>query len=346
MRTITRLAVGVTAAVLLGACGGESMPTGAGGAAQAPMPLDEEQWWVTADGTGGPPPGWGEAATAAAEPDDLATQWEAYGAPGSPQDLADDEVAILLGFGESGSCPEEVTEVAVDRDGGDVLVRRGLEGGSAQACTDDWNPRTIVLAVDGAALPDGAFRLGVDGGQRILWDGVAPHRADDPPIDHPHRGLGYGQRQPLARLEAIPARAEQGEQVEVVITAEQGDEVVITAEQGDEAVGITVAPNLPDGMDVEDVEPMSGVGQSARVETWDGYRWTPATDAEPGGQEGHAAVERLELGSLAPGESGTAALIDTGGLEPGWYRVGLEVYGREAGGAAEVWAHLEVTTTS
>ena len=323
------------AALVLAACGGEQLPSIGGGTGTA---LDEASWRVVADGGGGPPAGH-EAATAAAEPDDLAEQWAAYRAEGSPDDLADGEVAILVAFGESGTCPEEIHEIRVDREAGEVVVDREIEAGPDQACTDDYNPRTIVLAVDAEVLPDEPFLLASEGTQRTFWHGVAPHGAAQPPADHPHLGLGYGQDEPVATLAAEPVMVAPGEEVEVVVTATDTDH--------EPALGDGTAPDPHDEHALEDRE-AAGEQDAARplvpatLDIWTGYRWAPTQDeAEPHG--GHPAVERVGFGEIDSAESATAGHVDTADLEPGWYRITIQILGLGQRGPADVSAQFEVT---
>jgi hypothetical protein len=334
----------LTVAVLaLAACGGQEAPSIGGGPGSGTgngtgSALDEASWRVVSDGPGGPPDGH-EAATAAVEPDDLAEQWVAYGAEGSPDDLADGEVAILLGFGESGSCPEEVREVRVDADAGEVLVDREIEGGPGQACTDDYNPRTIVLAVDGEVLPDGPFLLATSATQRTYWHGVAPHGASQPPADHPHLGLGYGQDEPVATLEAEPRQVPVGEHVELVVTA--------AAAEDDPAVGDGTAPDPHDELALQDLEAADQLDEAqplvpATLDAWDTYRWV-ATQDEAERHEGHPAVERVAFGEIDSAESASAATVATATLEPGWYRVTIQVLGLGQRGPADVSAQFQVT---
>jgi hypothetical protein len=356
------LAVLVNAALLATACGGgtTSMPAGGSGTAQTPRPLDADAWRVVADGPGGGPgvvrsP---QHITAAADPDDLAVQWEVFGADGTPEAIEDGEVAILLAYGESGTCPENVTEVAVDEQDGDVVVRREVDAGPDQGCTDDFNPRTVVLAVDADALPNAPFRLGALAAQRPHWEGVAPHGSPSPPADHPHRGLGYGQSSPVARLHASTPQVPRGDVGEVIGMA--------VPSEGDPAVGDGTRPDPHDevarehrdGADEPHApQPMA----PATLERWDGHRWVPLAngagegqapgpsaapdDEAPGpssGVGGHPAVERLAFGELEAGESAPAARVDTSALEPGWYRVSLQVLGFGHRGPADVSAQLEV----
>jgi hypothetical protein len=328
----------LTAVLLaLTACGGGETPSVGDGPASGTA-LDDTSWHVVSDGPGGPPDGH-ESATAAVEPADLAEQWAAYRAEGSPEDLAEGEVAILVAFGESGSCPEEISELRVDREAGEVHVDREIEGGPGQACTDDYNPRTIVLAVDAEALPDEPFLLASVATQRTYWHGVAPHGASQPPTDHPHLGLGYGQQEPVAALEADPVTVTAGERVELVVTPAEADQ--------DPAVGDGASPDPHDELVLEDREAAGELDEArplvpATLDAWNTFRWVPTQD-EAERHEGHPAVERVAFGEIDAAESAVAATVDTSDLDPGWYRVTLEVMGFGERGPAEVSAQFEVT---
>lgn len=325
----------LVAALALAACG-EGTPT-VGGGSGAGSVLDEDGWRVVADGPGGPPDGH-EAATAAVDHDDLAEQWEAYRAEGAPEDLEDGEVAILLGFGESGSCPEEVREIRVDDEAGEVVVDRQIEGDPGQGCTDDYNPRTIVLAVDAAALPDGPFLLASVGTQLTFWHGVAPGGAQQPPADHPHLGLGYGQQVPVATLDAEPREVTVGEEVRLVVTAAEADV--------EPAVGDGTSHDPHDELAREDREAAGELDEErpmvpGTLEVWDSHRWV-ATQGEAERHEGHPAIERIGFGELDPGQSADAGVVDTGELEPGVYRVTLQVLGLGQRGPGDVSAQFTV----
>ena len=338
MRRLWTRAALASVVLALVACGGDEVPSVDGGPTSGDA-LDEDRWRIVADGSGGPPDAYHEAATVAVEPDDLAEQWEAYGAEGSPDDLADGEVAILLGFGESGTCPAEIHGIRVDVETGEVIVDRRIDVGPGQGCTDDYNPRTIVIAVDAEALPDEPFLLAGVAEQRTHWYGVAPYGSTQPPADHPHRGLGYGQDDPVATLEADTTQVAAGEGVELVVTAAQADD--------DPAVGDGTSPDPHDevaGEDLEDAEQLDDARplRPATVDAWNGYRWV-ATQDEAQRHEGHPAVERVAFGEIDAAASAVAATVDTAELEPGWYRVAIEVLGFGQRGPAEVSAQFEVT---
>ena len=338
MRRLRGGAVLATTVLALTGCADGQVPS-VGDGPTTGTALDEASWRVVADGGGGPPDAHHERATAAVEGDDLAEQWEAYRAEGSPADLDDGEVAILLGFGESGSCPEEIREVRVDDEAGEVIVDRELEGGPGQPCTDDYNPRTVVLGVDGDVLPVEPFRLASVATQRTYWHGVAPHGASQPPADHPHLGLGYGQEAPVATLEADPGSVEAGEGLEIVVTAAPAEH--------EPAVGDGTSPDPHDELAMEELEAAEDLDEDrplrpATLEVWNGHRWV-ATQDEAQRHAGHPAVEREAFGELDAGASATAAMVATERLDPGWYRVTIEVLGFGERGPGEVSTQFEVT---
>ncbi|QBI21303.1 hypothetical protein ER308_18155 [Egibacter rhizosphaerae] len=96
-----------------------------------------------------------ETAWANNVPDDLEAGAPDEGEPGRYDDLDavdfDDEALLVWSSGESGSCPGWLADVATDGDG-DLEVTRDSFG--AGACTDDYNPYRMVLAVDRDRLPD------------------------------------------------------------------------------------------------------------------------------------------------------------------------------------------------
>jgi hypothetical protein len=99
-----------------------------------------------------------EFAAVAPNGSELARQWRRFRLAGKPPDVdLESHVVLLVGFGESGSCPYEHSGVLVERAAGLVSL---IEAGSVErACTDDYNPRTIGFAIDRRDLPDGIFRV-------------------------------------------------------------------------------------------------------------------------------------------------------------------------------------------
>lgn len=88
-------------------------------------------------------------------PDDLPEADPAEAGPGVYATLDDvdfDEQAVVVwSSGESGSCPGWLADIEANDDG-TVRVERGEA--SAGACTEDFNPYRMVLAVDRDRLPD------------------------------------------------------------------------------------------------------------------------------------------------------------------------------------------------
>ncbi len=120
-----------------------------------------------------------EYASIAPDRTELDRQWSRYGLSGKPaaMDFAR-EVALFVGFGESGSCPLE--HEGVDIDISDRFVSVQFGGGSGE-CTSDYNPRTIVLAIERDRLPDGVFQVESAGAPVS----VAAERIDTPPQEGP-----------------------------------------------------------------------------------------------------------------------------------------------------------------
>ncbi len=61
------------------------------------------------------------------------------------------EAVVVWSAGESGSCPEWVADLRTDADG---TVHLDLDSAGGPACTADYNPYRMVLAVDRDRLPD------------------------------------------------------------------------------------------------------------------------------------------------------------------------------------------------
>ena len=96
----------------------------------------------------------------------LETDWARHRLDGEPAAVNFDEQAVLLtSFGESSSCPYEHGGVDIDVDEGTLEFVDGARG--RRVCTDDFVPRTLVVAVDLDQLPASPVR-------------VTPPRADDP----------------------------------------------------------------------------------------------------------------------------------------------------------------------
>jgi hypothetical protein len=122
-----------------------------------------------------------EYASIAPDRTELARQWSRYRLSGKPPAMAfDREVALFVGFGESGSCPLEYEGVYIDVSRRLVSVEFGGSG-SGDACTSDYNARTIVLAIERDRLPDGVFQVEAAGDPVS----VAAERIDTPPQEGP-----------------------------------------------------------------------------------------------------------------------------------------------------------------
>jgi len=124
----------------------------------------------------GPPPdggnGWaylGEADTMLdseyprilADAGELATVWGQLGLEGTPPSVDfDQQVALYLVIGHSGSCPEtRLDDLVVDGALVYAVVPSITELTEELACTADWVPRTYLVAVDRALLPGPPFQL-------------------------------------------------------------------------------------------------------------------------------------------------------------------------------------------
>jgi hypothetical protein len=134
---------------------------------------------VLADEPTQPPENAYEYAAIAPDRMELVRQWSRFGLSGTPAALNfDREVALFVGFGESGSCPLVYEGVNLDAASRVVSVLFESESG---ACTGDYNARTIVLAIDRDRLPDGVFQVEAAGDPVS----VAAERIDTPPQEGP-----------------------------------------------------------------------------------------------------------------------------------------------------------------
>lgn len=107
------------------------------------------------------------------DPDAYTTLWGELGAAGAPSEV-DFETQIVVGLeiGYSGSCPEtrlDGVEFGPDAVGFEInTVTEEL------ACTDDYNPRTYLVALDRQRLPQPPFNIG-----RAGWPSSAGTIDDD-----------------------------------------------------------------------------------------------------------------------------------------------------------------------
>jgi hypothetical protein len=287
-----RLLVGLTVAVLAGCGAGGIGIAGLGGSgdlvdSQAVIP--DEPAHAFAD--------------LVTEPGDLQPVWQRFGLSGEPPSVdLDDTVLLFIGFGESGSCP--ATFQGVRADGDVVTVRMGTEGG--RACTDDYNPRTFVIAVDRDLVPTGGFVLDLSTTNRGIY-GLAGSPQDTPPdgppvvLDFTSEDLGVG-------MSTDPAAVEVGDMVEIA------------------------AENLGDASFLVS-------GRPATLHVWRDQRWLPAEGQEP--YEAHPGISLRDRESVSPGERKAVATLDTDGLEPGWYAVDITL-APGGFGRADVRAVFEV----
>ena len=94
--------------------------------------------------------------------------WRRFNLPGSPPGSVMHRDALFLGTSESGSCPEEF--VGMDRIEGERLVKVDIDvnwSGPGGACTDDFRPRTFVVAARQAFFPEGRFDVKIGSNRRV-----------------------------------------------------------------------------------------------------------------------------------------------------------------------------------
>lgn len=105
-------------------------------------------------------------------------QWARFGMTGSAPsvDFAD-RVLLFVGFGESGSCPYVFDGIEVD----DQILRL-LDAQDQEACTSDYNPRTVVLGMDRGILPEGFITVDMPAGVTGAVISL-PESAEPPPVD-------------------------------------------------------------------------------------------------------------------------------------------------------------------
>lgn len=164
MRSPVPISIIVAVALVGAACGGEGV-AGSGGDEGGVVVLAKAEGWR--DGlqeSAGHPYALVEIAadaeTAARAWDDNVAESlpEADGEPSEPGVYHaletvdfDRQAVVVFSSGESGSCPAWVGELST----GDGRVDVGLRStaGEAEACTDDFNPYRLVLAVDRDDVP-------------------------------------------------------------------------------------------------------------------------------------------------------------------------------------------------
>jgi hypothetical protein len=234
---------------------------------------------------------------------DATKVWQRFQLSGSPPQVDFATAALLaVGFGESGSCPARFDGMNVD--GSRVHVEIGAEGGPD--CTDDYNPRTMVLEVERDELPDAGFELTVRGRTFVL---------SSTPLSEPPRHDDAVVARLTAEnwqldIDAQPRSVSGGEAVELVLVNE-GD---VSASTGS--------------------WPMT-------LHRWDEQRWLPAHGdrdvTQPSGN-----IEEQTV-TVEPGDQQVVARIETEALDTGWYGVSTRLQLGGRGGAAEVHVSFEVT---
>jgi hypothetical protein len=100
---------------------------------------------------------------------------------GDPPEIDfDNSLVLLVGFGESGSCPYEYGGVEIDVADKVVSI---IDGGDPdRACTDDYNPRMLGLRLDRRMLPEGIFRVKPPTGAAVS---VAADHVESAPQEDP-----------------------------------------------------------------------------------------------------------------------------------------------------------------
>lgn len=233
---------------------------------------------------------------------DAAEVWQRFQLTGDPPQIDFDTTALVaVGFGESGSCPARFDGLNVD--GNRVGVEIGIEGGPA--CTDDYNPRTMVLEVEREVLPDDGFELTVTDRTFVL----SSVPLSEPPPHHDAVVSRLTAEDPQLDVDAQPRSVAAGEPVELVLVNE-GD---VSASTGS--------------------WPMA-------LHRWDEQRWLPADSDQDVTQSSSNIVDQTV--TVEPGDQQVAALIDTDELDPGWYGVSIKLQLGGRGGAAEVHGSFEV----
>lgn len=193
----------------------------------------------------------------------------------------DRDVLLFLGFGESGSCPLEYRGLVLD--GATVEFVLDPELGE-RTCTDDYNPRTLVLAVGRDRLPPGPIEVLIPSADAAATVSVEP----------------------------VPAPQEDVVDVNAPISP---DGVVLRARPEEVAVGGTVSVVLRSSGPA-----VAEVGGPAALEVWDGRQWLPADPGVPPGSEigGRALVGEevrlvtLDMGALGLGAGSYRVLADVG----------------------------------
>jgi hypothetical protein len=85
-------------------------------------------------------------------------QWERFGYKSDrPPVNFQRRVVVFIGTHESGSCPLRFQRTVLHREDRAITVR--LSNGPYEVCTDDWVPRSFVLSLRRASLPEGELAI-------------------------------------------------------------------------------------------------------------------------------------------------------------------------------------------
>lgn len=134
--------------------------------------------------------------------------WSRFRLPGSPPPHDERAALLFRGVGESGSCPVQFSGLEITDH--EVRLTTPDAGVSAsRACTADYSPRTLVIAVPVDALPQGLFML--DGFVLATSDQAAP---SGPSTVDPWIGGDLG-----IEVRSEPAAVVAGDQVQVVVSS-------------------------------------------------------------------------------------------------------------------------------
>lgn len=227
-----------------------------------------------------------DIATAAADAREVWQRFQLTGPP--PQVDFNTSALLVVGFGESGSCPARFDGLAVDADV--VHVAIGADGGPD--CTDDYNARTMVIEVARAVLPNGGFELTVSGRTFVL---------SSVPLTEPpsHDGAVVAElTAETAQLdfEARPRSVPVGGGVELVL-ANEGDVAASTGGWPMTLYWWDRQRWLPVDGDQDWDEPSSGIEEHV-------------VTVEPGRQQ---VVAQIDTETLDPGWYGVHAKLQLGG---------------------------------
>jgi len=114
----------------------------------------------------GNPSDWENVAVLVTSRRALRRTWNQFGLEGAPTLVDFDRRRVLFaGTGESGSCPEEYR--SIERVEGRKLVLVHIETSWGPACTDDFRPRTFVVAAKKANFPRGEFKVKIGNERKV-----------------------------------------------------------------------------------------------------------------------------------------------------------------------------------